>query len=95
MVVLVVSWIAKPGKEEEVAGLFHKLQEESRREPGCLLYVAQRHQQEPARFLVYEQYQDDAALEAHRSTRHFLEIARGELPKIANRVDANLYTPLD
>jgi quinol monooxygenase YgiN len=94
MVVLVVSWIAKPGKEEEVARLFARLQEESRKEPGCLLYVAQRRQQEPARFLVYEQYADDAALEAHRATRHFLEIARGELPRIADRVDANLYTPL-
>ncbi len=94
MVVLVVSWTAKPGKEEEVARLFHALQEESRKEPGCLLYVAQRHQYEPARFLVYEQYADDAALEAHRATKHFLEIARGELLKVADRVDANLYRPL-
>jgi len=73
MVVLVVSWTAKPGKAEE---------------------VAQRHQNELARFLVYEQYADDAALEAHRTTKHFLEIARGALPKVADRVDANLYTPL-
>lgn len=94
MVVLVVSWTAKPGKEEEVERLFARLQEESRKEPGCLLYVAQRHQYQPARFLVYEQYKDDAALETHRSTKHFLEIARGELPKIADRVDANLYHPL-
>ncbi|MGH9554192.1 MAG: putative quinol monooxygenase [Terriglobales bacterium] len=94
MVVLVVSWIAKPGKEEEVGRLFGKLQGESRKEPGCLLYVVQHHQQEHARFLVYEQYHDDAALEAHRATKHFLEIARGELPKVADRTDANLYTPL-
>ena len=94
MVVLVVSWIARPGKEEEVARLFAKLQEESRKEPGCLFYVAQRHQQEPARFLIYEQYKDDAALEAHRATKHFLEIARGALPKVGDRIDANLYTPV-
>jgi quinol monooxygenase YgiN len=94
MVILVVSWTAKPGKEEEVARMFAKLQEESRKEPGCLLYVAQRHQYEAARFLVYEQYKDDAALEAHRATKHFLEIARGELPKIAERTAADLYSPL-
>lgn len=94
MIVLAVTWIAKPGKEEEVARLFGKLQEESRKEPGCLLYQAQRHQEEPARFLIYEQYKDNAALETHRATRHFLEIARGELPKIADRIDANLYTPV-
>ncbi|HXE90049.1 MAG TPA: putative quinol monooxygenase [Terriglobales bacterium] len=94
MVILVVAWTAKPGKEEEVARLFRALQEESRKEPGCLLYVAQRHRDDPARFLVYEQYKDDAALEAHRTTRHFLEIARGELPKLADRTEANLYSPL-
>ncbi|HSA92789.1 MAG TPA: putative quinol monooxygenase [Terriglobales bacterium] len=94
MVILVVGWTAKPGKEDEVARLFRTLQEESRKEPGCLLYVAQRHRDDPARFLVYEQYKDDAALEAHRATPHFLEIARGELPRVADRTDANLYRPL-
>ena len=94
MLVLVVTWIAKPGKEEEVARLFGTLQEESRKEPGCLLFVAQYHQQEPARFLLYEQYHDEAALEAHRATKHFLEIARGELIKVADRIEGNLYTPV-
>ena len=94
MVILVVGWTAKPGKEEDVARLFRALQEESRKEPGCLLYVAQRHRDEPARFLVYEQYKDEAALEAHRATPHFLQIARGELPQVAGRTEANLYTPI-
>jgi quinol monooxygenase YgiN len=94
MVILVVGWTAKPGMEDEVARLFLALQQESRQEPGCLFYVVQRHRYDPARFLVYEQYKDDAALEAHRSTPHFLEIARGALPRVADRTDANLYTPL-
>ena len=94
MVILVVGWMAKPGKEEEVARLFRALQEESRKEPGCLLYVVQCHRDDPARFLVYEQYKDDAALEAHRSTPHFLKIARGDLPQVADRTETNLYTPI-
>jgi quinol monooxygenase YgiN len=94
MLVLVVTWIAKPGKEEEVARLFGKLQEESRKEPGCLMFVTQQQRDDPARFLLYEQYRNDAALEAHRATRHFLEIARGELLKVAARAAADLYVPL-
>jgi len=34
MVVLAVTWIAKSGKEVEVADLFSKLTAESRKEPG-------------------------------------------------------------
>ena len=68
MVVLVVTWMAKVGREAEMAAVFSKLTEESRKEPGCVMYVAHRHKTEPRRFLVYEQYKDDAALEAHRAT---------------------------
>lgn len=94
MVVLAVTWIAKPGQETKVAEIFTKLAEKSRQEPGCLMYIVHRHKTEPARFFVYEQYQDDAALEAHRAAPHFLEYARQALPQVAERAEANLYQPL-
>ena len=72
MVVLVVTWMAKVGHENEVAGIFTKLTEASRKEPGCAMYVVHRHKTEPRRFFVYEQYKDDAALEAHRAALAFL-----------------------
>ena len=49
---------------------------------------------EPRRFFIYEQYKDDAALEAHRAASHFLQRAKKELPKIADRVEGHLYEPL-
>jgi (4S)-4-hydroxy-5-phosphonooxypentane-2,3-dione isomerase len=94
MVVLAVTWVAKVGKESEVSGLFSKLTEESRQESGCLMYQVHRHRTEPRRFLVYEQYKDDAALEAHRAAAHFLQYAKKELPKVADRVEGHLYEPL-
>ena len=94
MVVLAVTWMAKVGHESEVACLFAKLTEESRKEPGCAMYVAHRHKTEPRRFFIYEQYKDDAALEAHRAAPHFLQFARKELPKIADRVEGHLFEPL-
>ena len=72
MVVLAVTWIAKNGRESEVAALFARLTEESRKEPGCAMYQVHRHKTEPRRFFIYEQYRDDAALEAHRAAPHFL-----------------------
>jgi quinol monooxygenase YgiN len=94
MVVLAVTWMAKAGKETEVADIFSKLTAESRKEPGCAMFQVHRHRTETRRFFIYEQYKDDAALESHRATPHFLQYAKKELPKVADRVDGQLYDPL-
>ena len=94
MVVLAVTYMAKVNREAEVAELFCKLTEESRKEPGCIMYVVHLHKTEPRRFFIYEQYKDDAALEAHRASPHFLQYAKKEMLKIADRVEGHLYAPL-
>jgi (4S)-4-hydroxy-5-phosphonooxypentane-2,3-dione isomerase len=94
MVVLAVTWIAKQGREAEVASIFAKLTEQTRKEPGCLMFLVHRHKTEAGRFFIYEQYKDDAAMEAHRSSPYFLQYVRKELPKVADRVEGQLYEPL-
>jgi quinol monooxygenase YgiN len=94
MIVLAVTWKAHPGKEAEVARLFAILQAESRTEPGCRMYVVHQHLTDPARFFVYEQYDDQAALDAHRASAHFQRYARTELPKLGERVEGELYQPI-
>jgi quinol monooxygenase YgiN len=51
----------------------------SRQEPGCVSYVAHFVSDDPSTVLIYEQYRDEAALEAHRNTPHFKEHAIGGL----------------
>ena len=94
MVVLAVTWMAKVGHEAEVVAVFQQLTEESRKEAGCLMYLVHRHKTDPRRFFIYEQYKDDAALEAHRSAHHFLRYAKKELPKLGDRIEGQLYEPL-
>ena len=94
MVVLAVTWMAKTGRESEVAALFEKLTAESRKEPGCVTYQVHKHKTEARRYFIYEQYKDDAALEAHRATPHFLQFAKKELPKVADRTEGHLFEPL-
>ena len=94
MVVLAVTWVAKVGQESEVAEVLAKLTAEARKEPGCAMFQVHRHRTEPRRFFIYEQYKDDAALETHRNTPHFLQYARKDLPKVADRVEGQLYDPL-
>jgi quinol monooxygenase YgiN len=95
MVVLAVTWMAKAGHDADVPPILAKLTEESRKELGCLMFQVHRHKTEPRRFFIYEQYRDDAALEAHRATSHFLQYARKDLPKVADRTEGNLYEPLE
>jgi len=94
VVVLAVVWVARPGHEDEVAYVFRKLEAESQREPGCLMYIVHRHNDQPGRFFIYEQYKDDAALQAHRDAPHFQEYAVKGLANVADRVMGELYAPL-
>lgn len=94
MVVLAVTWMAKPGHEDEVAGIFGKLQTASRQEPGCLMYIVHRHRTDSTRFFIYEQYRDEAALEAHRKSPHFQQYAIAALKAIGERKEGELYSPL-
>jgi autoinducer 2-degrading protein len=94
MVVLAVTWMAKPGHEDEVAAIFGKLQAASRQEPGCLMYIVHRHRTDATRFFIYEQYRDDAALETHRNSVHFNLYAITALQDIGERKEGELYSPL-
>jgi quinol monooxygenase YgiN len=95
MLVLAVTWVAKQGKETEAASLLRTLTAEAVKEPGCLMFVVHTHNERPSEFFIYEQYKDQAALDAHRATPHFQKIARGSLMQVADRKDGNLYTPLE
>ena len=95
MIVVTGSVVARPDSFDEVRRLSLEHVHRSRKEPGCIMYLVHRHKTEPRRFFVYEQYKDDAALEAHRAAPHFLQYAKKELPKCGDRVEGNLYAPLD
>jgi autoinducer 2-degrading protein len=94
MVVLAVTWMAKTGREAEAAAILEKITTESRKEPGCVMYQVHKHKTDPRRFFIYEQYKDDAALEAHRTSAHFLQLAKKDLPKVAERTEGHLFEPL-
>ena len=94
MVALAVTWVAKPGHEDEVAQIFAKLQTASRQEPGCLMYIVHRHKTDSRRFFLYEQYRNDDAFAAHRNSPHFQQYAVGALKDIGERKEGELYAPL-
>lgn len=94
MVCLAVTYVAKPGHEERVAELLPPLAERSRAEPGCLMFVAHRSPSDPRRFFLYEQYTDQAAIDAHRATPHFEQyVLNGVVPILESRTP-EIYEPI-
>ncbi len=94
MICLAVTYVIKPGHEDEAVGRLRAMTEATRREPGCRFYQAHRSTTDPRRFF-YEQYDDQAALDAHRAAPYFVEhIADGLIP-IAESRSPEVYGPID
>lgn len=94
MICVAVTYVIAPGHEQEAVVLFHKLTEATRAEPGCRMYLAHRSATEPRRFFLYEQYDDQDALDAHRIAPHFEQYAKGGLFPIVESRTPEIYAPL-
>ena len=71
MITLIAQYHARPGAGDRLAAVLAKHVAATRTEPGCVEFVAYRSSEDADRFLLYEQYVDEASLDAHRVTPHF------------------------
>jgi quinol monooxygenase YgiN len=94
MLILAVRVTIKAGHEDEVVVPLRKLQEETRREPGCISYFVQRSREDGRRYLIYEQYKDQAALDVHRASPHFKEYGTNGLYRFVEERQAELFDPI-
>ena len=94
MLVLAVHLTMQPGHDDEVVRTFHSLQSATRQEPGCIQYVVQRSRENQNRFLIYEQYKDEAALQAHRDSAHFKQFATNGVFRFVTERQAELFDPI-
>jgi quinol monooxygenase YgiN len=69
----------RPDDRARVAEMLTELARASRQEPGCVTWVPHTVEGEPDTVVVYEQYRDRQALEAHRASSHFKQFAVGGL----------------
>jgi quinol monooxygenase YgiN len=95
MIVLKVDMLVKPGTEEKCKEYIRILQENSRREAGCLMYVGHQSTENPHKFLFYEQYKDQAALDAHRAAPYFKQYVQGGLDPIMENRTRELYSAVE
>lgn len=95
MICVAVTYVIKAGHEDEAVALFARLTDATRVEPGCRMYLAHRSTTDPRKFFLYEQYDNPAALDAHRAAPHFEQYAKGGLFPILESRTPELYEPLD
>jgi quinol monooxygenase YgiN len=80
-----------PDDRAEIAEILRALTLASRQEPGCVSYVPHAVYDDPDTILIYEQYKDKTALEAHQQSEHFKRYAVGGLyQKMRERVREDL-----
>ncbi len=77
MITFTVRMKFKSEDRDEIHEALRALTEASRKEPGCATYIPHAVESNPDMVVIYEQYQDGAALEAHRASAHFKKYAVG------------------
>jgi quinol monooxygenase YgiN len=83
---VVAQWEAREGQADKVADILHQFLPEAQKDPGAKLFLISRGKENPAQFLFYELFVDEAALKAHQESAYFKTyIADQALPLLAKR----------
>ncbi len=83
---VVAQWEAREGEAAHVAEILRRFLPHAQAEPGVKLFLIGRGKENPAQFLFYELFTDDAAFAAHQQSEHFRTFIAGEaLPLLATR----------
>ncbi|HTW98755.1 MAG TPA: putative quinol monooxygenase [Acidimicrobiales bacterium] len=87
MITVIANYRARSGSADEVAAALAHHVAATRRESGCLLFVASRSRDDTDSFVLLEQYVDEQAFEAHRASPHFEQYVIGTIvPLLEQRV---------
>ena len=93
--VVSAKWRAKPGAEQRLAEICAEMTEPSRGEPGNRFYQAHRSPEDPQLFYLYEQYEDEAAYQAHMDSEHFTRLVKHEaIPDLLEAREREFYVTL-
>jgi quinol monooxygenase YgiN len=91
-VILVVGRVRSPAeKRDALVALMEKMQDESRREKGCIRYGFFAAVEDPLGFIAVEEWADREALDRHFAEPHLLEFASGLLELVSERPEVAIH----
>jgi quinol monooxygenase YgiN len=70
MIVIAGHVALDPAKREPAIAAAREMMEETRKEQGCISYTFSADLDEPGRFRIFEEWEDDEALRAHFTSPH-------------------------
>lgn len=79
MYVVVARYYTLAGAENEVLDHLREVLPLSRSEPGCRTYAVNQSIDDPRRIILYEEYDDEAAFQAHVAQAHFADTVRAKI----------------
>jgi quinol monooxygenase YgiN len=95
MYVVVAKWYAKEENIANVKEILQTMMTESQSEPGCVMYIANQGLDDARRFLIYEQYRDEAAFQEHLETPAFKEHVQGRVAPMLETRAREIYTTIE
>jgi quinol monooxygenase YgiN len=91
---VVAQWEAREGQADRVADILDRFLPQAQREPGAKLFLISRAKENPAQFLFYELFADEAAFKAHQESAHFKTLIAGEALSLLARRERAQYALL-
>ena len=92
MIVIAGTIPVKPECKEEAYKLASLLEQETRKEPGCLMYTFYADQTDPNLFFIFEEWDSEEALQKHFQTEHMKQFLQQAPNLLAGKVSAKKYT---
>jgi quinol monooxygenase YgiN len=94
MIVVSAVLEAQAGKENDMEAALKDFMPHVKAEEGTIAYILHRSKGNPAKFMVYEKYVDEAALAFHGSTEYFKKLFDTVGPILAGAPSIEIYEEL-
>ena len=83
---VLVKWTVREPETARILGLLEDLVLESRNEQGNILYAVYQSESDPNVLFLHERYTDEAAMELHKNSAHYLKTVVGQIiPHLESR----------
>jgi len=94
MLIQTVRYTFAPEDADKVQSILRELRDASRKEEGVIAFEIGRSQERPNVFVLWEQYRDRAALDAHSATDHFKRLVLNGVRPLAQQREAESLSPV-
>jgi quinol monooxygenase YgiN len=91
---IVAQWETKDGQADVVADILRRYLPLARKGEGVKQFAIGRAKDNPAQFLFYELFVDEAAYKAHQASEYFQSLIAGQALALLSKRERTQFVPL-